>query len=125
MSGLRRREFITLVGSAAAVWPLAARAQQPEGMRRVGVLMAFAENDPEAQASITTFRQAPQKLGWSDGRNVRIDCRWGGADRERISGYANRTRGLEAGRDPSQRRASVAAAAPTGPTTPSRNVACC
>jgi putative ABC transport system substrate-binding protein len=95
MSGMRRRDFIRLIGGAAAAWPLPARAQQPEGMRRVGVLMAFAENDPEAQASITVFRQALQKLGWSDGRNVRIDCRWGGADRERISGYAIELVGLK------------------------------
>src|SRR5262249_7252039 len=95
MSGLRRREFITLVGSAGAVGPRAARAQPAEGRGRVGVLMAFAENDPEAQASITAFRQALQKLGWSDGRNVRIDCRWGGADRERISGYAIELVGLK------------------------------
>jgi putative ABC transport system substrate-binding protein len=91
---MRRREFITLLGGAAA-WPLTAHAQQAERMRRVGVLMAFAENDPEAQASITVFRQALQKLGWSDGRNVRIDCRWGGADRERISGYAIELVGLK------------------------------
>jgi putative ABC transport system substrate-binding protein len=92
MSGIKRREFIILLGGAAA-WPLAARAQ--ERMRRVGVLMAFAENDPEAQASITAFRQALQKLGWTDGRNVRIDYRWGGADRERISGYASEFVGLK------------------------------
>jgi putative tryptophan/tyrosine transport system substrate-binding protein len=84
---MRRREFITLLGGAAA-WPLAARAQQPERMRRIGVLMAFAENDPEVQANITAFRQALQKLGWTDGRNARVDYRWGGADSERIRGYA-------------------------------------
>ena len=91
---MRRREFITLLGGAAA-WPLAARAQQPERMRRIGVLMAFAENDPEVQANITAFRQALQKLGWTDGRNARIDYRWGGADFERIRGYAIELVGLK------------------------------
>ena len=91
---MRRREFITLLGGAAA-WPLAARAQQPERMRRIGVLMAFAENDPEVQANITAFRQALQKLGWTDGRNARIDYRWGGANSERIRGYAIELVGLK------------------------------
>ena len=81
---MRRREFITLLGGVAAAWPLAARAQQGERMRRVGVLTAFAENDPDAQAYMTAFRQALEKLGWAAGRNVRIDYRWGGAEPERI-----------------------------------------
>jgi ABC-type uncharacterized transport system substrate-binding protein len=72
---LKRREFITLLGSAAA-WPLAARAQQPERMRRIGVLMTLLESDPEAQAFVAAFREGLQKLGWTDGRNIRIDTRW-------------------------------------------------
>jgi putative ABC transport system substrate-binding protein len=85
----RRREFITLLGGAAAAWPLAARAQQfDHSTRRVGVLTAFAENDRDAQANMTAFRQALEKLGWAAGRNVRIDYRWGGAEPERIRTYA-------------------------------------
>jgi putative tryptophan/tyrosine transport system substrate-binding protein len=84
---MRRREFITLLSGAAA-WPLAARAQQAERVRRIGVLMGFAEDDPDAQANLTAFRQAMQKLGWTDGRNVRIEYRWGRANPERVRAYA-------------------------------------
>gem|GEM_PF-1621351 len=84
MSDLRRRELIALLGGAAGAWPLAARAQQSERMRRVGVLNPFAETDPQVRANLAAFRQALQTLGWIDGRNVRIDYRWGDADRERI-----------------------------------------
>jgi putative ABC transport system substrate-binding protein len=73
---MKRREFITLLGAAAASWPLAARAQQGEHMRRIGVLMAYAESDPEAQAWVAAFREGLQKLGWTEGRNIRIDTRW-------------------------------------------------
>jgi putative ABC transport system substrate-binding protein len=76
---MRRREFIALVGAAAA-WPLAARAQQPDRMRRIGVLMAHPENDPEFQAYVAAFRDGLQKLGWTEGRNIRIDARWGALD---------------------------------------------
>jgi putative ABC transport system substrate-binding protein len=72
---MRRREFITLISSAAA-WPLAARAQQPYGMRRMGVLMPTAEGDPETRARIAAIRQGLEKRGWSEGRNVRIDYRF-------------------------------------------------
>src|SRR5450755_3608231 len=72
---MRRREFITLLGGAAA-WPLAARAQEPERVRRIGVLMASAADDSESQARIAAFLQGLQQLGWADGRNVRIDTRW-------------------------------------------------
>jgi putative tryptophan/tyrosine transport system substrate-binding protein len=82
-----RREFVTLIGGAAA-WSLAARAQQAAGMRRIGVLTAFAENDAEAQANITAFRQSLEKVGWIEGRNLAIDYRWGDADPERIRNYA-------------------------------------
>ena len=76
---MKRREFISLVGGAAA-WPLTARAQQGERMRRIGVLMAFAVDDPEGQARVAVFVQALQSLGWTTGRNVQIDVRWGVAD---------------------------------------------
>jgi putative ABC transport system substrate-binding protein len=79
---MNRREFITLIGAAAA-WPLAARAQQPSGMRRIGVLMDLAENDPEGEARIAAFLQGLAQLGWTDGRNVRIDTRWGAGDADR------------------------------------------
>jgi len=71
-----RRAVITVLGSAAAAWPLAGRAQQRERMRRIGVLMAQAANDPEGQARLAAFLQGLQELGWSVGRNVRIDIRW-------------------------------------------------
>jgi putative ABC transport system substrate-binding protein len=73
---MRRREFITLVGSSA-VWPLVARAQQPESMRRIGVLVNTASDDREGQAGLAAFSQALQKLGWTAGRQVQIDTRWG------------------------------------------------
>src|SRR4029077_19515806 len=73
---MKRRTFIALLGSAAAAWPLAARAQQPDRMRRIGVLMGYAENDSEAQAWVAAFREGLQKLGWTEGRNIRIDTRW-------------------------------------------------
>src|SRR5260370_29783963 len=76
MFGIRRRDFITLLGGAAAGWPLAARAQQADRKRRIGILMTIAANDPEAQARIVVFAQALQTLGWTDGRNARIDVRW-------------------------------------------------
>src|SRR5262244_3169040 len=71
-----RREFITLLGGAAAARPLAARAQQPERMRRIGVLMPLAADDPVRQARITALREGLEKLGWTEGRNIRIDTRW-------------------------------------------------
>jgi putative tryptophan/tyrosine transport system substrate-binding protein len=82
---MRRRECITLLGGAAITWPLAARAQQGERIRRIGVLMDLAESDPEGQARIAAFLQGLAQLGWTDGRNVRIDTRWtaGDADRTR------------------------------------------
>src|SRR5499427_10567997 len=82
------REFITLLGGAAAVWPFAARAQQGERMRRIGVLMNVAAADPEGQAQVAAFRQALQQLGWNEGRNVGIDTRWGENDVERDRRYA-------------------------------------
>src|SRR5262245_35271483 len=77
---MRRREFITLLGGTAVAWPLAARAQQGERVRRIGVLAAYAENDPEAQARVVAFRQALQGLGWTEGRNIAMEYRWGAGD---------------------------------------------
>jgi ABC-type uncharacterized transport system substrate-binding protein len=87
MLDTRRRQFITLLGGAAAAWPLAARAQQRERMRRIGVLAAYAENDPEAQARINAFRRALQELGWTEGHNVRMDYRWGTGDPDRARAF--------------------------------------
>jgi len=84
---MTRREFITLLGGAA-VWPLAAHAQQGERMRRIGVLMPFAEDNPVGQARLAAFRQGLQQLGWADGRNVRIDIRWGAGDASLIRTHA-------------------------------------
>ena len=72
---MRRRQFITLLGGAAAAWPLAARAQQPERVRRIGVLLTAAADDEEYQACLAAFLQGLQQLGWTDGRNVRIELR--------------------------------------------------
>src|SRR5215467_15383295 len=80
---MRRREFITLLGSAAA-WPLAARAQQSERMRRIGMLMNTVSDDAEGQARLAAFHQGLQQLGWTVGHNVRIDYRWDGDNPERI-----------------------------------------
>jgi putative ABC transport system substrate-binding protein len=73
---MRRREFIRLIGGAAAAWPLAARAQQPEGLRRIGILMNLAADDPQGKARVAAFVQVLEQLGWIDGRNMRIDIRW-------------------------------------------------
>ncbi len=77
---MKRREFMTLLGGAAFAWPRAARAQQPEQMRRVGVLMNMAEDNPEGPAFVTAFQQVLQQSGWTGGRNLRIDIRWGAND---------------------------------------------
>jgi putative ABC transport system substrate-binding protein len=77
---MKRREFITLVGGAAAAWPIMVRAQQTERMRRIGVLMAHAETDPEYRDYLAAFREELQKLGWTEGRNIQIDTRWGALD---------------------------------------------
>src|SRR6478672_12804675 len=87
MSGMGRREFVVLLGGAAT-WPLPVRAQQPERMRRIGVLMLYPENDPEGQLRATAFRQGLQKLGWVVGRNVQIDFQWGLGDADWIRSAA-------------------------------------
>jgi ABC-type uncharacterized transport system substrate-binding protein len=84
---MKRRQFITLLGSAA-VWPLTARAQQAERVRRVGVLMHLAADDPEGQPRITAFEQGLRELGWAVGRNLRIDYRWAAGDPDRLRKYA-------------------------------------
>jgi len=90
---MRRREFITFVGGAA-IWPLAARAQQSTGTRRIGVLMNFGPGAPEGQARVAAFMQGLQKLGWNEGDNVRIDVRWPGDDSERFRKYSEELVGL-------------------------------
>src|ERR1700732_4839541 len=84
---MRRREFITLLGGVTAAWPLAAGAEQPARMRRVGVLMNLSENDPEAQGLVAAFREGLAQLGWIDGRNARIDYRWSAGDLDRVRNY--------------------------------------
>jgi putative tryptophan/tyrosine transport system substrate-binding protein len=88
MSGLARREVITLLGGVAAAWPLVARAQQSERMRRIGVLINRAADDTDGQARLAAFQQGLQELGWNDGRNVQIDTRWGADDVDRERRYA-------------------------------------
>jgi putative ABC transport system substrate-binding protein len=91
---MTRRKFITLLGGAPA-WPLAARAQQGNRVRRIGVLMPLDENDPVMKARVSEFTQALAGLGWTDGRNVRIDLRWGGGDSSRIRALAHELVGLQ------------------------------
>ena len=89
VSPMRRREFITLLGGGAAAWPLAARgAQQGERVRRIGVLMSAVEGDQRGLESITAFAQGLSELGWTVGRNVRIEYRWGAGDLDRFRRYA-------------------------------------
>jgi putative ABC transport system substrate-binding protein len=98
MTHIRRREFITLLGGAAAAWPLAARAQQAGRVRRVGALMWLDNNDPGAKADFSAFTQALAGLGWADGRNVRIDVRWYGGnetDTNRMLAFAQELVGLQ------------------------------
>jgi putative ABC transport system substrate-binding protein len=86
---MRRREFITFLGGAAAGWPLAARAQQAERVRRIGVLSSgLAADDPATTERIEAFRQGMQERGWSEGRNLQIEYRWAGSDVEQIKSYA-------------------------------------
>jgi putative ABC transport system substrate-binding protein len=85
---MRRRDFITLVGGAAASWPLTARAQQPARLRRIGVLVAFTENDLESQALLAAFKKRLTDLGWADGRNVAIDYKFAGANPEHVRAVA-------------------------------------
>src|SRR5215216_2801929 len=85
---MKRRDFIRAIAATAAAWPVAARAQPPDRVRRIGVLMNLAPEDPESQRRVTAFVQALQELGWTDGRNVRIETRWGLSDADRNRRYA-------------------------------------
>jgi putative ABC transport system substrate-binding protein len=85
---MRRRDFIVLVGSAVVAWPLAARAQQGDRMRRIGVLMGYASTDPEGQALLAEFTRHLAELGWAEGRNLRIDVRWGGSNVDLLHTFA-------------------------------------
>src|SRR5215475_6681748 len=85
---MKRREFIALIGGSAATWPLAARAQQPERMRRIGILLGLAENDLMGQSRIVAFRKGLRDLGWIEGRNVQIDYRFAAGDSDRARTYA-------------------------------------
>jgi putative tryptophan/tyrosine transport system substrate-binding protein len=88
MFDMKRREFITLLGGAAAAWSGAAGAQQGERVRRIGVLMAYAESNLEGQANVAAFREGLQKLGWTEGRNIRIDTRWAAFDAKKMQRFA-------------------------------------
>jgi len=85
---MRRRDFIRAIGSSAVAWPLELRAQQPERMRRIGVLINLTADDPEGHARITAFAQGLQEAGWTTARNVRIDYRWGGGGADVMAKYA-------------------------------------
>src|SRR5215469_1440346 len=85
---MNRRKFITLIGGAAVAWPLVARAQQSNRMRRIGVLMHLAADDPEGQRRVAAFLQGLQEAGWAVGRNVDIDMRWAAGEAERFRRYA-------------------------------------
>ena len=85
---MRRRDFMTLVGGAATAWPLAARAQQAQRMRRVGILIGFAESDPAAQSWLTAFRGALAKLGWTESSNFQIELRWASDNPDRMKAFA-------------------------------------
>jgi putative tryptophan/tyrosine transport system substrate-binding protein len=85
---IRRREFIVALSGIAAAWPLASRAQQPERMRRIGVLIGFTESDPDVQSWLAAFRGALAKLGWTEGSNFRIELRWAGYDLDRMKTFA-------------------------------------
>ena len=91
---MRRRDLVALLGSTAIAWPLVARAQQPSQMRRIGVLSLLAETDAEAQLDDATFRKRLTDLGWTDGRNIRVDCRWGAGNVGRVQMFAKELVGL-------------------------------
>src|SRR5215472_3544690 len=94
VKAMRRRDFIKVIAGSAATWPLAARAQKSSSVRRVGVLMSTASDDPFGQANSAAFAQGLQQLGWEIGSNIRIDYRWGAGDIERFRKYAAELVGL-------------------------------
>ena len=85
---MKRREFITFIGGAAAAWPVAARGQQGERVRRIGMLLGFAESDPESPSRLSAFRHGLDRLGWKEGQNARIEYRWGAGDPTRMRAHA-------------------------------------
>ena len=91
---MKRREFITLLGGAVSAWPLVIRAQQADHMRRIGVLVGYSAGDVEGQASVAAFRQRLRELGWTDGRNIRIDTRWAGGDADKARTFAKELVGM-------------------------------
>src|SRR3954471_7559344 len=90
---MRRREFITIVGGAAT-WPLAARAQRQERMRRIALLMNYAEGDTSALSDLLAFRQVLGELGWMEGQNIQFEYRWAASDADRMRSYARELVGL-------------------------------
>ena len=97
---MNRREFMSLLGGAAVSWPLAARGQQGERMRRIGVLAPGSNRDTDQQSRLKVFQDTLQEMGWTNGRNVRIEVRLAGGNTERFQTYSAETRGSKAGRAP-------------------------
>src|ERR1035437_7540049 len=92
---MQRREFIALIGGAAVAWPLAARAQQPDRMRRIGLLMGYPEGDPQARANVAAIREGLPSLGWIEGRHIRLEVRWAGGDADKARGFAKGLIGMK------------------------------
>jgi putative ABC transport system substrate-binding protein len=92
---MRRREFITLLGGAAAAWPLAARGQQSDQVRRVGLLMGYPEGDRQARANVAAFREGLRSLGWIEGRNIQLEFRWAGGDPDKARAFAKELVGIK------------------------------
>jgi putative ABC transport system substrate-binding protein len=92
---MRRREFITLIGGAAAAWPLAARGQQSDQVRRVGLLMGYPEGDRQARANVAAFREGLRSLGWIEGRNIQLEFRWAGGDPDKARAFAKELVGIK------------------------------
>jgi putative tryptophan/tyrosine transport system substrate-binding protein len=93
MLQVTRRQLVRLLGGAAAAWPLAAKAQSSDRMRRIGMLVGFAESDPESPARLVAFRQGLERLGWKEGRTVHIEYRWGAGDPTRMRAHAKELMG--------------------------------
>src|SRR5690348_13234229 len=88
VEAMRRRDVLKFIGAGTAVWPVAGHAQQPDRMRLVGVLIGWSEGDPATQSLVAAFRETLAKLGWTEGRDVRLEVRWGNGDAARIGAYA-------------------------------------
>jgi putative tryptophan/tyrosine transport system substrate-binding protein len=115
---MRRRDFIKFVAGSAVVWPLGARAQRPDKVRVVAILMGFAESDPVAQSMVATFRSTLAKLGWAEGRNVRIELRWAGPEPDRINTLAKELADLRPDAIVGQTTPVIKALAREMPTSP-------